>query len=80
MVLMKPVILLEVSAVWLPGLWLLSVPTPQSGTRHSQGLQLLLSLPGAPASLFLPRTESRSWSEDRFHLFLKSWLKEDPTC
>lgn len=52
MVLMKPVILLEVSTVWLPGLWLLSVPTPQSGTRHSQGLQLLLSLPGAPASLF----------------------------
>lgn len=73
MVLMKPVILLEVSAVWLPGLWLLSIPTPQSGTQHSQGLQLLLFLLGARASLFLPRTESRSWSEDRFHLFLKSW-------
>lgn len=37
MMLMKPVILLEVSTVWLPGLWLLSAPTPQSGTRHSQG-------------------------------------------
>ena len=59
MVLMKPVILLEVSAVWLPGLWLLSIPTPQSGTQHSQGLQLLLFLLGARTRQAGPGAQGR---------------------
>lgn len=55
-----------------------ALPAPGSGTGHSQGLRVRLSLLGDPASHVRPGTQSRSRLGAASRVFLQSWWGGPP--